>query len=208
MPEMVACPLCDCRVLVNEMQLGRRIRCMGCEKTFVAGEPAPIPESTSYELNPLEVVDEEPWDDRSRKEPARHRLPLCPRCHRPVGWKDSYCSNCWHAFDPMDAGDRASWDARRDALAHRGELIGQLGRYALIGGTLAVCTGPVGILFAIGCGVPACWMAHNDLPGMDAGRIDPTGRAVTAEGKNNATAGLILAFVFSFFWTLVFVNNF
>lgn len=208
MPEMVACPACDCRVLVNEMQLGRRIRCIACDGTFVAGEPVPVQESKTYALNPTEVVDEEPMGDGPRKGPARHRLPLCPKCHRPAGWKDSYCAHCSHPFDPLDGGDRGSWHARRDALAHRGELIGKLGRAALLGGCLTLCGGPAGALFAVGCGVPAWWMAHNDLAGMDSGRIDSDGRAVTESGRNNAIGGLVLALVFGCFWALIFVNQF
>ena len=205
MPEMAACPACDCRVLVDETQLGRRIRCIGCERTFVAGEPAPVQESKTYALNPTEVIDEEPVEGGPRRGPARHRLPLCPKCHRPVGWNDSYCAHCSHPFDPADGEDRGSWHTRRDALAHRGGLIDWLGTYALFAGSLAVCTGPLGVLFAVGCGVPAWWMAHNDLAGMDAGRIDPAGRTVTQAGKNNALAGLVLALVFGLLWTLIFV---
>jgi hypothetical protein len=206
MPELVACPVCDCRILVNEMQLGRRIRCINCERPFVAGEARPVQEPTSYSLHPTEVVDEEPAVVGRGVEPARHRLPLCPKCHRPVEWNDLCCAHCGHLFDPEDSKDRASWQARRDALAHQGELIGRLGRYALLGGGLAVCTGPLGALFAVGCGVPAWWMAHNDLAGMDAERIDPSGRDATEEGKNSAVAGLILALVSSVFWILVIIT--
>ena len=182
MPELVACPVCDCRILVNEMQLGRRVRCIGCERTFVAGEPAPIPEPTTYALGPGEVIDEEPEVVERRVEPARHRQPLCPKCHRPVGWKDECCLHCGHLFDPEDAEDRASWQSRRDALPHRSKLIGRLGGYAFFGGCLATCTGILGALFALGCGIPAVWMAQQDLAGMADGRIDPAGKEATEEG--------------------------
>ena len=206
MPEMVACPVCDCRILVNEMQLGLRIRCINCEHSFVAGEACPVPEPTVYSLHPKEVADEEAAVVGRRVEPTRHRLPLCPKCHRPVGWEDVCCAHCGRLFDPEDGGDRASWQARRDALAHRGDLIMRLGSYAQIGGCIAVCTGPLGALFAVGCGVPAWWMAHIDLAGMDAGRVDPAGRDATEAGKGIAIGGLFLALVFSIFWTLVIIK--
>ena len=99
MPEMVACPVCDCRILVNEIRVGRRIRCISCGGVFVAGESAPIPEPTTYALHPEEVSTEEPEAVEKGVVPSRHRLPLCPRCHRPVGWADACCDHCGNLFD-------------------------------------------------------------------------------------------------------------
>ena len=203
MPELVACPVCDCRILVNEMQLGRRIRCIGCEQTFVAGEPPPVREPTTYSLGPGEVVDEAPEVVHRRVEPARHRQPLCPKCHRPVGWKDLSCAHCGHEFDPEDSQDRASWHLRRDAHSHRGDLIGQLGGYAFWGGCVASCTGGLGALVALACGIPVLWMARQDLNAMKADRMDPAGRDATEAGCYTAVIGILLALLFSVLWLLL-----
>ena len=205
MPELIACPVCDCRVLVNEMQVGRRICCIGCGRAFVAGEPAPIPEPTTYSLHPEEEVPEEPEAVEKGVVPSRHLQPLCPKCHRPVGWEDSDCVHCGHLFDPKDRHDRLSGQTRRDALPHRGELICRLGGYAWLGGCLAVCTGPLAMVFALGCGLSAWWMAWQDLAGMDAELIDSTGRGATEAGRNKAVAGILLALLTSVFWTLALI---
>lgn len=208
MPELIACPMCDCRVLVNEMQVGRRIRCIGCGLAFVAGESAPIPEPTTYSLHPEEVLPEEPEVVEKGVVPSRHCKPLCPRCHRPVGWEDSDCAHCGHLFDTKDGRDRLSGQTRRDALAHRGELISRLGKYALHWGWLSICIGPLAVLVAWGFGLSACWMARHDLAGMDADRIDPGGREATETGRNKALGGLLLALLFGAIWILACVALF
>ena len=207
MPELVACPVCDCRILVNEMQLGRRIRCISCEQTFLAGEQTAAPEPTAFSLHPSERVDEPEEAAGRGRVPAKHRLPLCPRCHRPVDWKDSSCYHCSHLLEPEDRQEYATRETRRDALPHRGNLIWRLGVAALFGGALGICPVGVGALVAVGCGVPAWWMAQHDLAGMDAHRIDPAGRAATRSGRDSAVAGMILAFVFGACWLLIIVYS-
>ena len=115
----------------------------------MAGAPAPVRESKTYALHPTEVVDEEPWDERPRKEPARHRLPLCPRCHRPVGWKGSVVvPTAGTPFDPTDEGGPRLLLATRGGIAlgvHRGRIDAADSGKATpcSGGALAVCTGPL-----------------------------------------------------------------
>ena len=174
----------------------------------MAGEPAPIPEPTTYSLHPEEVLPEEPEADEKGVELSRHRKPLCPKCHRPVGWEDSDCVHCGHLFDPKDRNDRVSGRTRRDALPHRGELVSRLGGYALFWGYLAICLGVLAVLVALGCGLSAWWMARHDLAGMDAERIDPAGREATEAGRNKAVAGILLALSCSVFWILAVIVYF
>jgi len=132
--------------------------------------------------------------------------PLCPKCHRPVAWKEEACPYCGHLFDTQDAVDHDGWQPRRDALAHRGELIDRLGGLALLAGAFVLCTGLLGALVALACGIPAWWMAQRDLAGMAVGSIDPSGQLATEYGPNKAVAGMVLSLLSSVFWILALIE--
>lgn len=207
MPELVACPSCGCRVQVSETQLGRRTRCIACQHAFVAGDqpPARAPLIDTYPVHPAPEEAPAPIPPAvPSRGPGRHRLPLCPGCHRPVGWDAPTCPFCGHLFDPLDglAPAEVAAHGRRDGDDHRGRLIDTLGTISLVAGTLTLCTGPLGFLAALGTGIPAWVMADRDLPRMVTGMVDPQGRTTTEYGRNKAIVGVILASLFGAFFAL------
>jgi hypothetical protein len=164
--------------------------------------------STSYPLQP-EAAPAVPAP-RLPPEAAglpRHRLPLCPGCHRPVSWETPACPHCGNLFDPLDAEGRGEWGRRRDALPHRGRLIDGLGTVSVFGALGSFCTGPLGALVALGCGLPALVMARTDLARMREGAIDPEGRSLTEFGQNKAVVGIALAVLGGLFFFLAFVEQ-
>jgi hypothetical protein len=184
---------------VGEIFLGRRTRCIACGNTFVAGEqppPAPPREPTTYPLRHEEEPDppQQPWHDTWGRVPARQRLPLCPRCHRPVEWDAPACPNCLLLLD--DGRDGPPVQRRRDGEDHRGTLIDSLGSICLFCAVMGLCTAGVGVLAALATGIPAVAMAAHDLERMRTGELDPSGRSATEMGRNKAVAGLVLAVVF------------
>lgn len=211
MPELVACPSCGCRVQVSELHLGKRTRCIACGSTFVA-EPGPAPSlpeaPDSYPLHPQDK-EQHKEESRSLKQRGlpRHRLPLCPGCHRPVGWEVLACPYCGHLFDPLDVKRPLTDARRRDGEMHRGGTIDTLGTVSLLGGVLALCTGPLGVLVALGTGIPAWVMASGDLPQMQSGVVDPEGRIPTEYGRNKAVVGIVLGMLFGLFWLLLLLNR-
>jgi hypothetical protein len=225
MPELVACPSCGFRLQLAEVFLGRRVRCLACAQTFTAapGPPAPqarsaseatptqarsASEGTAY---PLQEEEAPPAPGRSLPPEAsglsRHRLPLCPGCHRPVSWEALACPHCGHLFDPLDAGAGGEGLRRRDALPHRGKLIDSFGTLSVLGGCASFCTGPLGILAAVGFGIPALVMARSDLGRMREGVIDPEGRSLTEFGQNKSVIGIALAVLGGLFFFLAFVES-
>ncbi len=209
MPELVACPSCGCRVQVSEAQLGRRTRCIACSFVFVA-EPGPPPALASDPLPLRPVGEEAPSEPPFRHHGMpRHRLPLCPGCSRPVSWDVQACPFCGHLFDLLDTPDRTrEAPPRFDGEQHRGGLIDTLGTVSLLAGFLALCTGPIGLLVALGTGIPAWVMASQDLPKMALGVVDPEGRNSTKTGRRKAIVGLVLGVVFGLFFLLVFSEKF
>ncbi|MGL4551828.1 MAG: hypothetical protein ACRC33_11635, partial [Gemmataceae bacterium] len=122
--------------------------------------------------------------------------PLCPKCHRPGPDHEPECGYCGYLL-----GDGLARDGRRDALPHRGPLIDRLGAAALVGGAAALVTGPLGLLVALLTGLPAWWMAAEDLPRMRTGEVDPAGRHRTEVGRLTAGLGVGLGFVLGIAWT-------
>jgi hypothetical protein len=193
------------------MILGQRTRCIACATLFVAspdvGFPArePVEDSTHY---PLREEQPPPTPAEQTLGLSRHRLPLCPVCHRPVSWQSLDCAHCGHLFDPLDAVRRGQWGLRRDGEPHRGKLIDTLGTLSLLGGALTLCTGPIGVLAGMGFGIPALMMARNDLERMPSGAVDPEGRPLTEFGRNKSIVGIVLATLFALFWIVLALERY
>jgi len=137
---------------------------------------------------------------------ARYRLPLCPRCHRPVTWDALACPHCSHLLDPEDESGPPPWERRRDTDGHRGRLIDGLGTACLLCGFLVLCTAGVSALGALGTGIPALVMAGHDLERMRRKELDEDGRSVTELGRNKAVVGLVLAVVFTVFFVIMYME--
>jgi hypothetical protein len=211
MPQLVACPSCGCKVQAGESLLGRRTRCIACGNVFVASDAPAVPfpdEPQTYPLLPDEQADAPPprQDDRQRG-PARHRLPLCPRCHRPVEWNAPACPHCSHLLDTDDRTAPPAWQRRRDGEDHRGPLIDSLGTICLMCAVMGLCTGGLGVLMALCTGIPALVMASGDLARMRSGELDAEGAPATEMGRNKAIAGLVLAVVFGAVVVLVSIQT-
>jgi hypothetical protein len=214
MPELVTCPSCGFRLQLAEVHLGRRVRCAACAQHFTAAADAASPprvETAGAAGYPLRAEEARPLPaPRIAPEAAglpRHRLPLCPGCQRPVSWEAPACPHCGHLFDPLDAEHPEGWARRRDSLPHRGRLIDGLGTISVFGGVLSFCTGPVGVLMALGCAIPALIMAHADLARMREGAVDPEGRLLTEFGRTKALVGLALAVLGALFFFLAFFES-
>ena len=204
MPELVACPSCGCKVQAAELLLGKRVRCIACSRVFLAGEEPPPVEAPGYPLQP-DDEDASPVPPSQARGLARLRLPLCPRCHRPVGWEVPNCPHCGHLFEE-DSTLPAPWPGRRDGEAHRGNLINTLGSVSLMAGTLGLCLPPLGHLIALGTGIPALVMARRDLERMRQGVLDPEGRLLTELGRNKSIVGVVLAVLCAVFCVLLIVH--
>jgi hypothetical protein len=211
MPELVTCPSCGCKVQVAEMLLGKRTRCIACGSVFLAGEQPLPPEPTGIPLQP----DDE--DLPSGRLPGmdvpgpqhglpRHHLPLCPRCHRPVGWEASACPHCGHLFEPEDPRNLPPWPRRRDGEPHRGKMIDTLGSVSLMCGTVGMCLLFIGPAVALATGIPAIVMAYHDLERMQKGLTDPDGRRETELGRNKAIVGVVIAVLVAIFSVIAIVE--
>src|ERR1700722_13571222 len=132
MPELVACPSCGCKIQLAEMFLGQRTRCIACSNLFVAtpglGAP-PLSETDGYPLEASAPPKRVGPPAMETVGPSRYRLPLCPGCHRAVGWEAPGCPHCGMLLDPVDVDRRGEWARRRDAQPHRGKLIDTLGSF-------------------------------------------------------------------------------
>lgn len=187
MPELSVCPSCGTKVQVLDLSRTIRTRCFSCGTVFTPGEVPPEQESDGYGVRD-EAEDAPPDTKRGR---GRQRRPLCPGCHRPVRWEDRDCSHCGYQFDPANAARDLAWN-RRDSLPHRARTVESLGTVALWAGASALFTGPVGMAVALSTGIPAAWMAVHDVPRMQTGEIDPSGRFRTELGGNMARVGIVL----------------
>jgi hypothetical protein len=201
-------------VQAAETSLGRRVRCIACSGVFIASEgldsraKQPSEEPAGY---PLRAEPAPPQAPAPREHGlARHHLPLCPRCHRPVGWEAADCPHCGHLLDPRDALFKEEQLVRRDAEPHRGQTIDTLGTLALLGGAVSLCgvTAPLGLLAALGLGIPALVMARRDLEQMRTGGVDPGGQPLSEFGRNKALVGIILGMMFGLFWFLVVLESY
>lgn len=189
------CPRCNIKTRV--LDLGQP-RCLTCGVVY----PDEPPPTTEPDPNPDEPT--YPLADKDPPAPANvplGGLPLCPRCHRPVGMKERDCGWCGFLFD-----DGVVIPLRRDRMPHRGILIDQLGAVALIGGLMAGLLGPLGLALTVSTGLPAWLMARHDLPRMDTGEVDPQGRARTEMGRWTSLWGLGLGVVLTVGWTLVVIH--
>jgi hypothetical protein len=125
-----------------------------------------------------------------------------------VSWDVLQCPHCEHLFDPADSFRRDGWEGRRDAQPHRGGIIDVLGTISMLAGTLALCTGPLGITFSLATGIPAILMARKDLERMRQGTVDPQGRGKSDMGRVKALIGIFLSVLLGLFFFLFFLEMF
>ncbi len=192
MPELVACPMCGCRLQMAEAMLGRRVRCVGCNGVFTATEDV-MPHGADQLPHPTPMADR-----GSRRRMSR---PLCPCCHRPVAWTDLFCPFCSLEFErevPPDLTPGPNGLPRRDCVAHRGSTISTMGNVALVVGGLSVCVCGLGAFLSVPLGIVTWVMAHNDLEAMRSGVMDPAGREPTETGRTGAILGIVLGLLFAF----------
>jgi hypothetical protein len=211
MPQLVACPSCRFSFQMPESLLGKRLRCASCGKEFTADEERPA-EAAPTTL-PLR---HDPEDDEDNPAPPplpqvrglpRHRLPLCPRCHRPVGWHDPYCPHCGNAFEHESPAGIPGSPMRRDTEGHRGALIDRLGTFSMLSVTLGLCVlGPFSVVVALAVGIPTLVMADHDLRKMREHLMDDAGLKATELGRSKALASLVLAVVLALFFVLAIVE--
>jgi hypothetical protein len=207
MPELVTCPACGCRIQLAELFLGRPTRCIACGHRFIAAPDVGAPARDRQEDSPYPVATPPapPVEKPQTAGRSHQRLPLCPGCHRPVGWEALECPECGHLLDPLDAFARGDWIRRRDAQPHRGQAIDTLGTLCLFGGALSLCIAPLAVPVALGFGIPALVMARGDLEEMEKGGIDPEGKGLTEFGRNKAIVGMVLAPGLGLLWMLAYL---
>ncbi len=199
MPELVACPVCGCRVQMAEALLGRQVRCVGCNGLFTATADQAMPEL------------DRPPAPKPQPIPRRYRgrqtsRPLCPCCQRPVAWTDAFCPYCGLEFDPEVPPDltpgRPGGPPRRDCESHRGPLISTMGNVSLVVGGLSVCLFGLGALLSVPLGIVTWVLANQDLARMRQGIMDPAGRESTETGRTGAILGVVLGSLFAACYSL------
>src|SRR5690242_9130190 len=91
---------------------------------------------------------------------------------------------------------------RRDCEPHRGNFLWWLAFAGLILGILALAPeyGWMPGLIGIFLGLCSRYMAKTDLAKMQAGLMDPFGRAVTGSAEDFSNAGLVLSVIGTVFW--------
>ncbi len=214
MAELVSCPACGCRMQVADTLLGRRVRCFGCQRPFVAtaernpppswrGEPPTPQGANAPRLGAAGDEDESATGERG---------PFCPGCGRRIAWSDLCCPFCGEELEPEDDNTRRGRQRiaeriRRDAAPHRGALIVSLGNVSMIVGALTLCTFGLGACFSIPMGILTWIMANHDLEQMRDGRIDPRGKAQTETGRTGAIAGIILGLIFAVFYAFIYLTK-
>jgi hypothetical protein len=204
---LVTCPICGCSVQVADALLGRRVRCFGCRRPFVASiDPPPLP-LPQREASPSPRPIGEPRageDELANGEQG----PFCPGCGRRITWADLRCPYCGEELEPEDDAQRW-WRTRqlvrRDYEPHRGPLIVSLGNVSMIVGGLSLCMFGFGALISIPLGALAWLMANRDLEHMREGRMDPRGKAQTETGRAGGIAGIIFGLIFAAFYALVYL---
>lgn len=193
MPSLVTCPACGSKTQLVESHLGQTVRCFVCQHRFIA-TLAPDP-SGGNQGPAVECIPDQ-------RGPGRHRLPLCPACHRPVGWDDRHCPHCSRLFEP-DEERRGSLQRRRDSEEHRGLLIVRLGYVTVAAGCATLCLGPLGLIVSWICGITALILANRDLDLMSKEMMDPAGKVQTANGRIIALSGLVVSGFFAVFFVLL-----
>jgi len=195
MPELVACPVCGCKVQMAEAMLGKQVRCLSCQASFIALSQPPPPQ-----------LEENPALHRPRR---THRLrpgeetrkPYCPGCGRPVGWEEILCPFCGEEFEPELGpellGRRRQALPRRDSEPHRGSLLTLLGNICLVSGGVSVCLCGLGVIVSLPLGIVTWILANNDLSQMRSGTMDPSGKEATETGRIGAIVGMILGILFA-----------
>jgi hypothetical protein len=206
--EIIRCPACGCSVQVADALLGRRVRCFGCSRHFVATTDQPSPPYSRREASPSRRPDGGPRAAEEDELANEERRPFCPGCGRRITWGDACCPHCGEELEPEDYAQRWRRSAdllRRDYEPHRGHLIVSLGNISMIVGGLSLCMFGFGALISIPLGALAWVMANRDLERMRDGRMDPRGQSQTETGRTGGIAGIVLGLIFAAFFALIWL---
>ena len=87
---------------------------------------------------------------------------------------------------------------RRDCPPHRGPTLLLLGTASYYLGFVSLCV-PVLVVLGLPLGLVAFWLAGRDLKQMDAGGMDPNGRAEVELAEERAWGGMVLSLVPGFY---------
>jgi hypothetical protein len=145
-------------------------------------------------------------DEEEERPPRRDKRPmaLCPGCHRPVPWEALACLLCGLELEP----DGPTGPRRRDVEAHRGGLIATMGNISLAAGLASLCLMGLGALLSVPLGLTTWVMANRDLALIQAGLMDPAGKAQTANGRSAAIAGVVLGLLFALLFAAIYLGEF
>lgn len=191
MPELVACPLCGCKVQMTEAMLGQQVRCLACQASFTASAQGTAPPGPGTAASRSSPASRKPVKSASRQ-------PFCPACGRAVSWDDPVCPSCGEEFEvetvpPLNLEPLR----RRDAEPHRGPLLTTLGNIALVSGGVSICLFGLGMIVSLPLGVLTWALANNDLSRMQSGVMDPSGKEATEAGRTCAILGIVLGILFA-----------
>jgi DNA-directed RNA polymerase subunit RPC12/RpoP len=205
MAEYVTCPACGSKVLTADTELGRHVRCFGCDFRFLATPDPPAPDPPPRP----------PPASRSKSPPAPPRFsegeededdqPFCPGCGRQVSWEVTACPHCGEEFEEEEAPPRLArpfrldiaLPLRRDGEPHRGNLLYWLGIASAITGGLSACTWGLLAIISIPLGLTVWVLARRDLRRMVDGSVDPQGLNYTRNARSAAIAGIAFGVLFA-----------
>jgi hypothetical protein len=187
----VTCPKCKEKLRIPDDWLGQTVECPACEHSFtaikdpdsvepgvvssgppplppgVAAPPAKAPDVAEDDDEFASPIDEEPEDrDRPRKKRARRR---------PSKGPGGYFGELQRKQKKMMA-------------PHRGAVVLLLGIFSIL-----CCWTFVLAIGSCACGYYAYQMGSYDLREMQAGRMDPSGKAITQVGRIMGLIGAVLS---------------
>jgi hypothetical protein len=190
----VSCPECKEKLRIPEDWLGQAVECPACEHSFTAIKdadtapktasagppplppgiaPPPLPEKTPDVVEEddefASPIDEEPEDrEKPRNKRARRRASKGPGGY----------------YGEMQRKQR------RMMVPHRGVAILILGLFSIL-----CCWTFLLAIGACACGYYAYQMGSYDLTEMQAGRMDPSGRAITHVGRIMGLTGVFFSLI-------------
>ena len=176
MADITQCPECQRKLNVPDGQLGTVVRCPACGAEFTAERYVPPrPEAVAPGAGP--------------PPPEPPPPPRGPRNYPPRDYDEDYDRPPRRPRYDRDY-DRGYGRPYYDGLPHRGSTVQTLGILCLC---FCWTTVPCWVL-----GIIALVMASTDLSQMNAGRMDPAGRAATKSGQLCAIIGLVVSVCLSF----------
>jgi hypothetical protein len=102
-----------------------------------------------------------------------------------------------------DDRDDRPWErpgaVRRDCEPHRGQTLEVLGTVSLACGALSLFMG-LPALLGLPLGAAVLWLSSCDLTMMEAGRMNPAGKAPTLQGQFTADLGVRFSAAGAILW--------